>query len=61
DIIDRGVIMTGGGALLHGIDQLFAEELMVPVLVAEEPMSCVAKGTGLMLEHIDKIAKKKLI
>ncbi|WP_347548427.1 rod shape-determining protein [Pseudalkalibacillus hwajinpoensis] len=61
DIIDRGVIMTGGGALLHGIDQLFAEELMVPVLVAEEPMSCVARGTGLMLEHIDKIAKKKFI
>ncbi|MBF0705274.1 MULTISPECIES: rod shape-determining protein [Bacillaceae] len=61
DIIDRGVIMTGGGALLHGIDQLFAEELMVPVLIAEEPMSCVAKGTGLMLEHIDKIAKKKLV
>ncbi|PWA11869.1 rod shape-determining protein [Pueribacillus theae] len=61
DIIDRGVILTGGGALLHGIDQLFAEELKVPVLVADEPMSCVAKGTGLMLEHIDKIAKRKLI
>ncbi|RBW68936.1 rod shape-determining protein [Bacillus taeanensis] len=61
DIIDKGIILTGGGALLHGIDQLFAEELKVPVLVAEEPMQCVAKGTGLMLEHIDKIAKRKLI
>lgn len=61
DIIDRGIILTGGGALLHGIEQLFAEELKVPVLVADEPMSCVAKGTGLMLEHIDKIAKRKLI
>ncbi|TLS35802.1 rod shape-determining protein [Pseudalkalibacillus caeni] len=60
DIIDRGVILTGGGALLHGIEQLFSEELMVPVMVAEEPMSCVAKGTGLMLEHMDKIARKKL-
>lgn len=59
DIIDRGIILTGGGALLHGMDQLFAEQLKVPVLIAEEPMECVAKGTGLMLEHIDKIAKKK--
>lgn len=60
DIIDRGVIITGGGALIHGIDQLLAEELKVPVLIAEEPMSCVAKGTGMMLEHIDKIDGKKI-
>ena len=39
DIIDRGVILTGGGALLHGVDQLLAEELKVPVLLAEEPMN----------------------
>ncbi|HZG70648.1 MAG TPA: rod shape-determining protein, partial [Chondromyces sp.] len=49
DIIDRGVILTGGGALLHGIDQLLAEELKVPVLIAENPMNCVAIGTGRML------------
>ena len=61
DIIDRGVIITGGGALIHGVDQLLAEELKVPVLVAEEPMSCVAKGTGLMLENIDKIEGKKIV
>lgn len=61
DIIDRGVIITGGGALIHGIDQLLAEELKVPVLIAEEPMSCVAKGTGIMLEHIDKIEGKKIV
>lgn len=60
DIIDRGIMLTGGGALLHGIDQLFAEELKVPVLVAEEPMKAVANGTGLMLEHMDKIAKRKV-
>ncbi|UOQ94943.1 rod shape-determining protein [Halobacillus shinanisalinarum] len=60
DIIDRGVIMTGGGALLHGIDQLLAEELKVPVLVAEDPMDCVAKGTGMMLENIDKITRNKI-
>jgi rod shape-determining protein MreB len=60
DIIDRGVILTGGGALIHGIDQLLSEELKVPVFVAEEPMSCVAKGTGIMLENIDKIEKTKI-
>ncbi|SES10791.1 rod shape-determining protein MreB [Gracilibacillus ureilyticus] len=57
DIIDRGVILTGGGALLNGLDQLLAEELRVPVLLAEEPMSCVAKGTGIMLDNIDKLEK----
>src|SRR5690625_275093 len=61
DIIDRGVILTGGGAMIHGIDQLLANELMVPVFVAEEPMNCVAKGTGMMLENIDKMDQKKAI
>lgn len=61
DIIDRGVILTGGGAMVHGVDQLLAEELKVPVFVAEEPMNCVAKGTGIMLENIDKIERKKAI
>ncbi|MGP4079325.1 rod shape-determining protein [Pseudalkalibacillus sp. R45] len=59
DIIDRGIILTGGGALLHGIEQLFAEELKVPVHVADDPLTCVARGTGLMLEHIDKLPKQK--
>ena len=60
DIIDRGVILTGGGALLHGIDMLLAEELKVPVLIAENPMHCVAVGTGIMLENIDKLPKRAL-
>lgn len=54
DIIDRGVIITGGGALLHGVDQLLIEELKVPVFIAERPMDCVAIGTGIMLENIDR-------
>jgi len=60
DIIDKGVMLTGGGALLHGLDKLLAEELKVPVLVSEDPMQCVAKGTGLMLENLDR-AKRKFI
>ncbi|ASN04084.1 rod shape-determining protein [Virgibacillus necropolis] len=61
DIIDRGVILTGGGALIHGIDQLLAEELKVPVFLSDEPMHCVAKGTGIMLENIDKIERKRAL
>ena len=61
DIIDRGVILTGGGALLHGIDMLLAEELKVPILIAENPMDCVAIGTGVMLDNIDKIARRRLM
>ncbi|HLR59081.1 MAG TPA: rod shape-determining protein [Pseudogracilibacillus sp.] len=57
DIIDRGVILTGGGALIHGIDKLLADELKVPVFIAEEPMNCVAKGTGMMLANMDKATK----
>ena len=54
DIIDRGIIITGGGALLHGMDQLLIEELKVPVFIAENPMDCVAIGTGLMLDNMDR-------
>lgn len=61
DIIDRGVILTGGGAMIHGIDQLLAEELKVPVFLAEEPMNCVATGTGILLENMDKIDKKGIV
>lgn len=59
DIIDRGVILTGGGALLHGLDQLMMDELKVPVLIAEDPMHCVVKGTGMMLENLDKVSRRK--
>ncbi|MBB6450444.1 rod shape-determining protein MreB [Geomicrobium halophilum] len=58
DIIDKGVFLTGGGALLHGIDELLTEELKVPVFIAEEPLHCVAIGTGIMLENLDKMSGK---
>jgi rod shape-determining protein MreB len=55
DIIDKGIFLTGGGALLNGLDNLLSEELKVPVIVADEPMLCVAKGTGMMLDYLDRI------
>jgi rod shape-determining protein MreB and related proteins len=58
DIIDRGVILTGGGALLDGLDAILSEELRVPVLIAENPIHCVVKGTGIMLDNLDKINRK---
>lgn len=52
DIITRGIVLTGGGALLHGIDQLLMNELSVPVYVAENALRCVVEGTGIMLENL---------
>jgi len=46
DIIDRGIVMTGGGALLRGLDHLFAKATGIPVRLADDPVSCVAEGTG---------------
>ena len=52
DIIDKGIVITGGGALLDGIDSLLSHELKVPVFVAESPLTCVVEGTGVLLENI---------
>ncbi len=54
DIMDRGIVMTGGGALLKGLDRRISQETGMPVLVADEPLLCVARGTGKMLESLDK-------
>ncbi|MBS4030302.1 MAG: rod shape-determining protein MreB [Clostridiales bacterium] len=55
DIVQHGIIMTGGGALLNGLDKLLTVETGVPVYLAEDPIACVAKGTGRALEQLDKI------
>ena len=53
DVAERGVVMTGGGALLKGIDRLLMEETGLPVLIAEDPLTCVARGGGKVLDMID--------
>ena len=55
DIADRGMMLTGGGALLRDLDRLLAEETGLPVLVAEEPLSCVVRGCGIALERMDRL------
>ena len=53
DIIDRGIMLTGGGALLKNIDKLITYYLQVPVLKADDPLEAVAKGTGVLLKNIE--------
>ncbi len=53
DISERGVMMTGGGALLRGLDRLVQEETGLPVLIAEDPLGCVARGCGIVLDNLD--------
>ncbi len=55
DIMDRGIIMTGGGSLLNGFDELLSQETEIPVFLADEPLFCVAQGTGGALEEIDNL------
>ncbi len=56
DIVNKGIIMTGGGALLEGIDRLINKETGLPVYIAEDPLSCVAKGTGRALNNMSVIS-----
>lgn len=55
DIIDQGITLAGGGALLKGLDKLINKETGMPVNIAESPLDCVAEGTGNVLENIDKL------
>ena len=57
DIIDKGIVVTGGGALIDGFDQLLAHELKVPFFVAESPLTCVVEGTGTLLSNLHLIDK----
>ena len=55
DIADRGMMLTGGGALLRDLDRLLSEETGLPVLVAEDPLTCVVRGCGIALDKIDTL------
>ena len=50
NLIDRGIMLAGGGAMLSGLDKLLSEETYLPVFIAENPLDAVAKGTGVMLQ-----------
>ena len=56
DIVDRGIVLTGGGALVRGLDKLLAEQTGLPVIVADDPLSCVALGSGRALEELDTMS-----
>jgi rod shape-determining protein MreB len=53
DLVDRGMVLAGGGALLRGIDKLLAEQTGLPVHVADDPLSAVAEGTGVVLHELN--------
>ena len=60
DVMDKGMVLSGGGALLRNMDELIAQSTGVPCFMAEEPLLCVAKGTGVVLENLD-IYKKSIM
>jgi rod shape-determining protein MreB len=57
DIANKGMVLTGGSALLRGVDQLLSEETGVPVFIAQDPLTCVAKGCGMTVERLDDSAR----
>jgi len=57
DIIDRGIVLTGGGALLRGLDKRLRQETNLPVNVADDPLTCVVRGTGHVLENMAQYSK----
>lgn len=58
DVIDRGIVLTGGGALLRNLADVMSRETEVPVTVADDPLSCVANGTGMSLAHMDLLRNR---
>src|SRR6266480_3989431 len=57
DIVDKGIVLTGGGALLRGLDLLLRQETDLPITVGDEPLSCVALGTGKVLDELELLKK----
>ena len=59
DIVEKGLILTGGGSLLTGLVERLEEELTIPVLIAETPLTCVAEGCGILLENKKKLEESQ--
>ena len=59
DIVEKGVILTGGGSLLRGLVDVLEDKLTIPVLIAETPLTCVAEGTGILLNNIKLLGKNQ--
>jgi len=57
DVVDRGIVLSGGTAMLRNLDRLITEEIGIPCYVAENPMECVAMGAGIALDHLDLIKR----
>ena len=57
DILDKGIILTGGGSMITGLDKLLSDELKVPVFLADSPLTCVVEGTSILLENINFLEK----
>ena len=54
DIVDRGIVMAGGGSLIGGLDVVLSQETSLPIRVDEDPLTCVVRGTGRILDDPDK-------
>lgn len=58
DVMERGIVLTGGGALLKNLDKVISDETSMPVFIAENPLDCVAIGTGMALDHMNVIRQQ---
>ena len=59
DIVHKGIILTGGGAMLQGMTELLTKELEVPVFIADTPLTCVVEGTGVLLDNLNRLEKDR--
>ena len=59
DLVDRGIVLSGGSSQLRGLDKLLAQETGLPVTLADDPLSAVAEGTGVVMSELDFLARNK--
>ncbi len=59
DLVDRGIVLSGGSSLLRGLDKLISQETGLPVTLADDPLSAVAEGTGVVMNELDLLSKNR--